>query len=126
VLPAGSAAACDGRCVMAGVGVGVAVGNESDDSGDLRLYGGGGAGFITTSGAIPPRFIFSGVVLERLTVGEIGEVGERGCVPWISGTSPSSPLTMILWDCSDVCSSDIADLEGLGRGLLIPRSDSIF
>ena len=111
---------------MAGVGVGAAVGNESDDSGDLGLYGGGGAGFITTSGVIPPCFIFSGVVLERLTVGEIGEVGERGCVPWIPGISPSSSLTMTLWDCSNVYSSDIADLTGLGRGLLIPRSDSIF
>jgi len=39
VLPAGSAATCDGRCVMAGVGIGVAVGNESDDSGVLGLMG---------------------------------------------------------------------------------------
>jgi len=53
VLPASSAATCNSRCVMAGVGVGVAVGNESDDSGDLGLYGGGGAGFITMSSAIP-------------------------------------------------------------------------
>jgi len=49
----GSAATCDGRCVMAGVSVGVAIGNELDDSGDLGLYGGGRAGFITMSSAIP-------------------------------------------------------------------------
>jgi hypothetical protein len=109
--------------MKAGVGIAANVGDESDDSRDLGLYGGGGAGFITTSGAIPPRFIFSGAVLERLTVGEMGEVGDRGCVPRIS--TPSS-LTMMLWDCSGVCSSDIVDLKGLGRGLPIPRSDSIF
>ena len=59
---------------MVGVDVAANVGDDSDDNGDLGLYGGGGAGFITTSGAIPPRFIFSGAVLEGLTVGEVGEV----------------------------------------------------
>jgi hypothetical protein len=112
--------------VKAGVGVAANVGDDSDDSGDLGLYGGGGAGFITTSGAIPPRFIFSGAVLEGLMVDEMGEVGDRGCVPRIPGTSTPSSLTMMLWDCSGVCSSDIVDLKGLGKGLLIPRSDSIF
>jgi len=67
---------------MAGVDVAANVGDDLDDNnGDLGLCGGGGAGFTTMSGAIPPCFIFSGAVLEGLTVGEVGEVGERGCVP---------------------------------------------
>ena len=96
-LLVGAAAACDGRCMKANVGIAANVGDESDDSGDLGLNGGGGAGFIITSGAIPPRFIFFGAVLEGLTVVEMGDVGDRGCVPRIPDTSTPSSLMMMLW-----------------------------
>jgi hypothetical protein len=80
-LLVGVAAAYNGRCMKAGVGIAANIGDESDDSRDLGLYEGGMARFITTSDAIPPRFIFSGAVLEGLMVGEMGEVGDRGCIP---------------------------------------------
>ena len=82
MLPAGSSTVGNGRCVMAGVNVAANVGDDLDNNNrDLGLCGGGRAGFITTSGAIPPCFIFSGAVLKGLMVGEVGKVGERGCVP---------------------------------------------
>ena len=51
---------------MVGAGSIVNVGDGPDDCGDIGVYGGGGAGFITTSVGGPPRFFFSGAVLEGL------------------------------------------------------------
>jgi hypothetical protein len=83
--------------MKAGVSITANVGDELNNSGDLGLYGGGRARFITTSGAIPPHFIFSGAILEGLMVGEMGEVGDRGCISQIPNTSTPSSLTMMLW-----------------------------
>jgi len=75
VLVTGSTTTGEGGHAMEGVEVAVNVGGESDDFGDLGVYGGGGVGFITTSGASPPCFIFSSVVLERLAGCEVGGGG---------------------------------------------------
>jgi hypothetical protein len=91
-----TAAAYNGRCVKAGVGIAANVGDKLDNSGDLGLHGGGRARFITMSSAILSRFIFSDAILEGLMVGEMGEVGDRGCILWIPDTSTPSSLMMML------------------------------
>lgn len=46
-------------------------------TGDVGVYGGGGgAGFITTSGKGPPRLFFSEELVEA-----VGDVGVAGCAP---------------------------------------------
>ena len=63
-----------------GIGIGLYVGEASGAGvrGDVGVYGGGGAWFITTSGDGPPRFFFSEV---EEVVEMVGEVGVRGCNP---------------------------------------------
>jgi hypothetical protein len=106
-----------------GIGIGLYVGDSGlGVTGDVGVYGGGGgAGFITTSGKGPPRCFLSEVeeVVDTETVGDVG-VAPRG-----DATRASSTTTVRCgFGCSNVRSWEFADGRGLERGLL--RSDSIF
>jgi len=70
---AGSATARRGECGAIDVGIAANVWEGLDVCGNLVVYGGGGVGFITTSGVGPPRLFFSGPVLEELAAGEVGD-----------------------------------------------------
>jgi hypothetical protein len=65
-LLVGTAAACNSRYIKAGVGIIANIEDESDDSGDLGLHGGGRARFITMSSAILLCFIFLVLYLKGL------------------------------------------------------------
>ena len=83
------------------MGIGLYVGEASGTGvrGDVGVYGGGGAGFITTSGKGPPRF-FSEV---EEVVETVGDVGICGCNPRGDGTRSSSlSATTMHCDCSNV------------------------
>jgi hypothetical protein len=106
--PPRSAVGCEDIRGMTGDGIGLYVAVVGVTSvlgvrGDVGVYGGGGAGFITTSGKGTPRFFSS----EEEVVETAGEVG---CNPRGDGTP----------------SSRVDGDRGLGSGLLPGRSDSIF
>lgn len=72
-MMAGSDTSREGGCVIVGIGTSAAanVGDEPVECGDIGVYGGGGAGFITMSGGGPSRFFFSDVIREGLGVREV-------------------------------------------------------